>query len=164
MEAGRPHGIVNAGYRAIESLRLEKGYRAWGAELTPNDTPYEAGLGWAVKLESGIDFIGREALVKRRAEGFKRRLIGLTIDDPEVILLGRETIFRNGERVGWLTSAGWGYTIEKGIGYGYVRDENGIDLEEIRAGEYELEVATVRVPARVHLQPLVDPGNGRIRA
>ena len=164
MEAGRPHGIVNAGYRAIESLRLEKGYRAWGAELTPNDTPYEAGLGWAVKLESGIDFLGREALVKRRAEGFKRRLIGLTIDDPEVILLGRETIFRNGERVGWLTSAGWGYTIEKGIGYGYVRDENGIDLEEIRAGEYELEVATVRVPARVHLQPLVDPGNGRIRA
>ncbi|HIG72517.1 MAG: FAD-dependent oxidoreductase [Myxococcales bacterium] len=164
MEAGRSHGIVNAGYRAIESLRLEKGYRAWAADITPNDTPYEAGLGWAVKNDSGIDFLGREALVQRRAEGFKRRLVGVTVDDPDVVLLGRETILKNGERVGWLTSAGWGYTVEKGIGYGYVRDENGIDLKALREGNYELEVATVRVPAKIHLKPLFDPGNERIRS
>ncbi len=163
MESGNGHGIVNAGYRAIESLRLEKGYRAWAADITPNDTPYEAGLGWAVKLGTEIDFLGREALVERKAHGFDRRLVGFTVDDPNVVLLGRETIFRDGERVGWLTSAGWGYTVEKGIGYGYVRDKNGIDLKAINEGNFELEVATVRVPAKAHLKPLVDPTNERIR-
>ena len=163
MKAGARHGIMNAGYRAIESLRLEKGYRAWAADITPNDTPFEAGLGWAVKLESGIDFLGRKALVEGRSQALKRRLVGFTVDDPDVVLLGRETIFRNGERVGWLTSAGWGHTIEKGIGYGYLRDDSGIDLKAIREGNYELEVATHRVPANVHLRPLFDPKMERIR-
>ncbi len=164
MNAGARHGIVNAGYRAIESLRLEKGYRAWASDLTANDTPFEAGLGWAVKLDSEIDFLGREALVRMKSEAMTRRLVGFTVDDPDAILLGRETIYRDGERVGWLTSAGWGYSIGKGIGYGYVRDEHGVDLKTIRDGNYELEVATTRFSAHAHLRPLFDPTNDRIRS
>lgn len=164
MNAGARHGIVNAGYRAIESLRLEKGYRAWASDLTANDTPFEAGLGWAVKLDSEIDFLGREALVRMKSEATTRRLVGFTVDDPDAILLGRETIYRDGERVGWLTSAGWGYSIGKGIGYGYVRHEHGIDLKTIRDGNYELEVATTRFSAHAHLGPLFDPTNDRIRS
>ena len=164
MHAGARHGIVNAGYRAIESLRLEKGYRAWASDLTANDTPFEAGLGWAVKLDSEIDFLGREALVRMKSEAMTRRLVGFTVADPDAILLGRETIYRDGARVGWLTSAGWGYSIGKGIGYGYVRDEHGIDLKTIRDGNYELEVATTRFSAHAHLRPLFDPTNDRIRS
>ncbi len=163
VEAGAAHGIINAGYRAIESLRLEKGYRAWASDITPNDTPLEAGLSWAVKLASGIDFLGREALLQQKREGLKKRLVGLTVDDPDVVLLGRETILLDGERVGWLTSAGFGYSVEKGIGYGYVRNPKGIDTTALRSGSYELEVASSRVPARLHLRPLYDPDMKRVR-
>jgi 4-methylaminobutanoate oxidase (formaldehyde-forming) len=163
MEAGASHGIENAGYRAIESLRLEKGYRAWATDITPNHTPLEAGLAWAVKLDTGIAFLGREALERQRREGLKRRLVGFTVDDPDVVLLGRETILRDGERVGWLTSGGWGYTVGKGIGYGYVHDPNGIDTPALRSGSYELEVASTRVPARLHLRALYDPDTKRVR-
>ncbi len=165
MAAGSEHGIVNAGYRAIESLRLEKGYRVWGSDITPGHTPLEAGLGWAAKLKTDIDFLGREALVKQKAAGLRRRLACFTVDDPEVTLLGRETIFRDGERVGWLTSAGWGYTVGKNIGFGYVdRDEPGIKADWLRAGRYELEVATRRFPAGLHLGPLYDPKMEKVKA
>jgi 4-methylaminobutanoate oxidase (formaldehyde-forming) len=164
MKAGAPHGIVNAGYRAIESLRLEKGYRAWAADITPNDTPLEAGLGFAVKLDSDVAFLGREALERQQREGLKRRLVCFTVDDPDVVLLGRETIYRNGERAGWLTSAGWGYSIKKAIGYGYVRDPNGVETTALRSASYELEVATRRVPAELHLRPLYDPSMSRVRS
>nr|WP_234397659.1 glycine cleavage T C-terminal barrel domain-containing protein [Sneathiella glossodoripedis] len=80
-----------------------------------------------------------------------------TVDDPEIILLGRETIYRDGERVGWLSSGGYGYTIGKSIGYGYVRHSETIDRSFVLQGEYELEVATQRVPANIHMQPLYDP-------
>ena len=111
--AGAPFGLANAGYRAIESLRLEKGYRAWGADIGPDHTPLEAGLGLAVKLAATQPFLGREALERQRRDGLNKRLAGFTVDDPEVVLLGRETIFRDGERVGWLTSGGFGYTLGK---------------------------------------------------
>jgi 4-methylaminobutanoate oxidase (formaldehyde-forming) len=165
MEAGRPQGIVNAGYRAIETLRLEKGYRAWGVDIGPDHSPLMAGLGWAVKLKRQIPFLGREALEKQKKNRLPRLLACFTVDDPAVVLLGRETIFRNGQRVGWLTSAGFGHTVQKSIGYGYVRDpENGIDADQVLSGAYELEVATERVPASVSLTPLYDPGMTRIKA
>ena len=89
----------------------------------------------------------------------------VTVDDPAIVLLGRETIFRNGERVGWLSSAGYGYTLRKFIGYGYVRDpEHGVDAEHVLSGSYELEVATERVPAAAFLAPPYDPGMARIKA
>ena len=164
MAAGEVHGVANCGYRAIESLRLEKGYRAWSSDLTPDHTPLQAGLGFAVKLNSNTPFLGREALVEQRQHPLKRRLACFTSNDNSVVLLGRETIYRNGERVGWLTSGGFGYTVDSSIGYGYVRSESGVDREYLRSGTYELEVASRRVPASIHFAPLYDPGNQRIRA
>ena len=163
MAAGAPHGIANAGYRAIESLRLEKGYRAWGAEIGPDHSPLVAGLGWAVKLRKDIPFLGREALLEQRAHPLPRLLAGF-LTAPEVILLGRETIYRNGERVGWLSSGGYGYTLGRSVGYGYVRDSGGVDRNHVLGGSYELEVAGERVPAEVFLDPPYDPKGLRVRA
>ena len=156
-------GVVNAGYRAIETLRLEKGYRAWGADIGPDHTPVEAGLLWACKMKSGVDFIGRAALEKQLSGGVNKRLAAFTVDDPSVILLGRETIYRNGERVGWLSSGGFGHTINKPIGYGYVR-RAGVDAAFMTSGSYELEVASERVAAKLHLGALYDPTGARIKA
>jgi 4-methylaminobutanoate oxidase (formaldehyde-forming) len=164
MQAGADYGIRNAGYRAIESLRLEKAYRAWGADLTPSHTPLEAGLGWATKLDTGIPFLGREALEAQRREGLRRRLAGFRVDDPDVVLLGRETIYRDGRRVGWLTSGGFGHTLGGGIGLGYVQGEAPLSARYLREGRYELEVATERVAASLHLRPLFDPEMKRVRA
>jgi 4-methylaminobutanoate oxidase (formaldehyde-forming) len=165
MSAGKRHGISNAGYRAIESLRLEKAYRAWGAEIGPDHSPLMAGLGWAVKLRKNIPFLGRAALEEQWSKPLPRLLAGFTVDDPDVVLLGRETIYRDGRRAGWLSSAGWGYTLRKNIGLGYVRDaESGVDADYVMAGEYELEVAAERVPAQPFLKPLYDPEMARIKA
>jgi sarcosine dehydrogenase len=160
--AGEPHGLALAGYRAIESLRLEKGYRAWSSDIGPDHTPVEAGLAWACKTRSNIDFQGRTAVEKQLADGVAKQLACFTVDDPDVQLHGRETIFRNGEQIGWLTSGGHGHTVGKAIGYGYVR-HSGIDRDYLSSGSYELEVATVRVPADLHLEALVDPANLRVK-
>jgi 4-methylaminobutanoate oxidase (formaldehyde-forming) len=162
LEAGRGHGLVNAGYRAIESLRLEKGYRAWGSDIGPDHTPLEAGLKWAVKFSK--PFVGREALLAQRAQPLEKRLACFTVDDPDVILLGRETIYRNGERVGWLSSGGWGYTVAKNIGFGYVRSADGVSDAMLASGTYELEVASERIVCALHIGPLYDPRGERVRA
>jgi sarcosine dehydrogenase len=160
---GAHHGLMNAGYRAIESLRLEKGYRAWGSDIGADHTPLESGLGWAAKTKFNVGFRGRTALERQAAEGVKKILATFTVD-PAVVLLGRETIYRNGERVGWLTSGGFGYTINRSIGYGYVRNPNGVTAAYVLDGTYELEVATVRVPATVSLKPLYDPTNSKVKS
>jgi 4-methylaminobutanoate oxidase (formaldehyde-forming) len=161
-EAGRAHGLVNAGYRAIESLRLEKGYRAWGSDIGPDHTPLEAGLGWAVKTAK--PFLGREAVLAQRERPLHKRLACFTVDDPAVVLLGRETIHRNGQRVGWLSSAGWGYTVAKSVAYGYVKSAEGVDEAMLESGVYELEVAGERVGCTLHTGALYDPGNKRVKA
>jgi 4-methylaminobutanoate oxidase (formaldehyde-forming) len=143
---------------------LEKGYRAWGADIGPDHTPFEAGLGWAVKLRSATAFIGREALETSSGAPLKKWLCGFTVPDPEVLLLGRETIYRDGERVGWLSSGGYGHTVKANIGYGYVRRAGGLNREHLLAGRYELEVATERVPCGIHLEPLYDLKMARVRA
>ena len=163
MAAGAEFGIANAGYRAIESLRLEKGYRAWGSDIGPDYTPFEAGLGWAVKLKKNVPFQGREALAEQQGTRLKKRLACFTLDDPDVVLLGRETIYRNGRRVGWLTSGGWGYTVATNIGYGYVRNPDGVDDDFLAGDDYELEVATERLACRIHSRPLYDPKMARVR-
>jgi sarcosine dehydrogenase len=163
MRAGAGHGIANAGYRAIESLRLEKGYRAWGSEIGPDHSPLVAGLGWATKLKTGQPFEGRTALEAQAAKPLPRLLAGFTTD-PSIVLLGRETIYRDGKRVGWLASGGFGYTVGRSIGYGYVRNPDGVNSDYVLSGAYELEVATERVPAEVFLSPLYDPSGARIRA
>ncbi|MDB4222298.1 FAD-dependent oxidoreductase [Granulosicoccus sp.] len=152
--AGAVLGLRNAGYRAIETLRLEKGYRAWSSDIGPDHTPDEAGLGWAVKMKSNINFKGREAVQAQRENGIKKIMATFTCDG-EVILSGRETIYRNGERCGWLSSAGYGHTVQKSIGMGYVRSAEIINKDYVLSGEYELEVATQRLKADVTLTPLL---------
>ncbi len=158
-----PDAPTPAGYRAIETLRLEKGYRAWGSDIGPDHTPVEAGLGWAVKMKSGVDFIGRDAIAAQLATGVKKRLATFTAA-PDVVLLGRETIYRDGQRVGWLSSGGFGHTVAKSIGMGYVRHADGVTEDFILSGSYELEVASERVPAQVTLGPLHDPQNLRVKS
>ena len=162
-EAGARFGLVDAGYRAIESLRLEKGYRAWSSDISPDTTPLEAGLGWACKLRKDIPFKGRAALTAQRSAGLKRILAAFTTDDPETPIASRSTIFRNGERAGYLSSAGFGYTLGQWIGYGYVRSDSVIDADYVRSGAYALEVATRRIPCKVSLDVLFDPGMARIK-
>jgi 4-methylaminobutanoate oxidase (formaldehyde-forming) len=163
MRAGSEQGIVDAGYRAIESLRLEKGYRAWSADIGPDYTPLEAGLGWALDLESGKPFLGREAILEQQAGPLTRSLACFTLPGRDTVLLGRETIYRDGERVGWLSSAGWGYTVNTNIGYGYVRNADGVDREYLKSGSYELEVATERLACELQQGPLYDPKMLRIK-
>ena len=164
MAAGAPEGIRPVGYRALESLRLEKGYRAWSSDITPNDTPFEAGLGWAVKMGSSTPFMGRAALEAAAGRPLQKRFAGFTLADPSVVLVGRETILRDGAPVGYLTSGGFGYTLGRNIGYGYVRNAEGVDDAFLRAGRYELVVAAEVHPAEIALAPLHDPQGARIRA
>jgi glycine cleavage system aminomethyltransferase T/glycine/D-amino acid oxidase-like deaminating enzyme len=154
-EAGQAHGLVAGGYRAIDSLRLEKGYRVWGADITPEDTPFEAGLGFAVKLEKD-DFIGREALVSRADP--ERLLRCLTLEDPCAIALGSEPVRVGDDLVGRVTSGGYGYTVEKSIVYAYLPAEHDVGTE------IAVEIFGEWVPGVVSTEPLFDPKGERIRA
>ena len=162
-EAGVPYGLRNAGYRAIETLRLEKGYRAWSSDIGPDHTPDEAGLGWAVKMQSNIPFKGRDAVASQRLQGVKKIMTTFTTNG-DAVLCGRETIYRNGERCGWLSSAGYGFTIGKSIGMGFVRSETSIDSDYVMIGKYKLEVAGKLVNAEVTLDPLYDPNLKKVKA
>jgi 4-methylaminobutanoate oxidase (formaldehyde-forming) len=164
MAAGAAEGIRPVGYRALESLRLEKGYRAWSSDITPNDTPFEAGLGWAVKMAANTPFMGRAALEAAAGRPLAKRFAGFTLADPAVVLVGRETILRDGQPVGYLTSGGFGYTIGRNIGFGYVRNPAGVDDAFLRSGRYELVVAAEVHPAEITLGPLYDPEGARVRA
>ncbi len=162
-DAGQPYGLRDAGYRAMESLRLEKGYRAWGAELGPDHTPAMAGLDFAVKWKTGKDFCGRAALLAAREKPLPRLLAGFVVHDADAVLLGRETIYRHGARVGWLASGGFGHTVGAMIGYGYVRNAAGVDKAYVLAGDYEIDIAGTRFAASVSLAPFYDPANAQVR-
>jgi sarcosine dehydrogenase len=163
MSMGAAHQIRPVGYRALESLRLEKGYRAWGSDITPNDTPFEAGLGWAVKIRSGIPFLGRDALEAVAVSPLKKSFVGFTVEDESAVLVGRETILRNGEFAGYLTSGGYGYSVGKPLGYGYVRYAEGVTSDYLLSGKFELIIANEVKPARISLEPFVDPANLRVK-
>ena len=159
-EAGLPEGMVAGGYRAIDSLRLEKGYRYWSGEISPDYTPYEAGLGFAVKLDKG-DFIGREALVKQKQAGLKRKLCCLALADSRVIALGKEPIrpVGGGEIISWVASGGYGYSVGESIVYAY------LPVEFSQPGaEMEIEFFGEWIAALVVQAPLWDPRGERIRA
>jgi 4-methylaminobutanoate oxidase (formaldehyde-forming) len=154
--AGRDHGLVAGGYKAIDSLRLEKGYRVWGADITPEDTPYEAGLGFAVKPDKG-EFVGREALAA--AGEPERRLACLVLSDPGAVALGSEPVLSRGQSLGRVTSGGYGYTVGRSIAYAYLPSEHAEPGTEV-----EVEVFGERIPAEVAAEPLYDPEGARIRA
>ena len=157
MEAGAPHGLVPAGYRAIDSLRLEKGYRAWGSDVTPDDSPLEAGLGFAVARDK--DFIGKEALERLRAEGARRTLACLVLGDPRSSTLGNEPVRSDGRIVARVTSGGIGYTVGASIAYAYLP----VELAG-KGTELEVEVFGEWIRAEVVTQPLYDPERERLRA
>ena len=163
--AGAELGLRDAGYYAVESLRLEKAYRAWGRELTPDDTPWQAGLGWAVKLDKVGGFIGRQALVEAKAKPLVRRLVSVMIEDREPLLWGGETILRDGRPVGDLTSAGYGQTVGAAIGLGYARRDDGqpLDAAWLESGRFEIDLAGTRLKAKVSLRCLYDPAGARIK-
>jgi 4-methylaminobutanoate oxidase (formaldehyde-forming) len=154
--AGRPHGLLAGGYRAIDALRLEKGYRVWSADITPDENPYEAGLGWAVALDKG-PFLGREALLT--ADGKADRLLRpLLLDDPRAVALGSEPVRVGGRTVGRVTSGGYGYTVGRSIAYAYV------PVESAAAGtRVEVELFGDRVGGEVADEPLYDPAGTRVR-
>ncbi len=157
-QAGQPDGIVAGGYRAIESLRLEKGYRYWSADITPDYTPFEAGMGFAVKLDKG-EFLGRDALVRQKAEGLKNKLCCLTLADERAIALGNEPVRRGDDIIGWITTGGYGYTVGKSIAFA------SLPLEHATVGTtLDVELFGARVPAVVEREPLWDPKGERIKA
>lgn len=159
-EAGKPEGMVAAGYKAIDALRLEKGYRYWSAEIGPDYTPLEAGLGVFVELDKG-DFFGREALLKQKKEGLKRKLCCLTLADNRVIALGKEPIRPAGktEIISWVTSGGYGYSVKESIAFAY------LPVEFVKPGtKLEIEIFGEIVGAKVKQSPLWDPKGDRIRA
>ena len=155
--AGSPVGMLAAGYRAIDSLRLEKGYRYWSADVTPEHTPWEAGLGFCVRLDKG-DFIGREALVKQKADGVATKLVCLTLADPASVVIGGEPILAEGRTIGRVTSGGYGYTVGASIAYGYVPVASS--APETRLA---IELFGDSVTATVRREPLYDPGGQKVR-
>jgi 4-methylaminobutanoate oxidase (formaldehyde-forming) len=156
--AGADSGLVPAGYRAIESLRLEKGYRVWGSDLTGETTPYEAGLGFCVKLDKPGGFVGDAALRAARAAGVSRRLRPIVLADPAQVVLGAEPVRWAGEVVGRVTSGGYGYTLQASIAYAY------LPADAKPGTEVELDLFGTWVPGVVEREPLFDPQGERIRS
>jgi glycine cleavage system aminomethyltransferase T/glycine/D-amino acid oxidase-like deaminating enzyme len=166
IDVGGRHGLRLGGYYAIESLRLEKGYRAWGRELTPETTPVEAGLLFACKLSSDVAFRGRPAVEKHRREGVQRRLVTFQVEDPEAYAWGNELLLRDGEPVGFATSAAFGHTVGSVVMMGYVErgDRGDVDAEWLRAGRYQAAIGGTLFDTRMSLRPLYDPTGARIKA
>jgi heterotetrameric sarcosine oxidase gamma subunit len=153
-------GVVNAGHYAMNSLRLEKGYRAWGADISSEDTILEAGLGFAVCWDK--DFIGKNALLEQKAVGLKRLLVSLVLENPEPVLWGSEPILRDGVAVGYTTSGSYGHTLGAAVGLGYVKHSSGVDAAWVRSGRFEVVVNGERVPAKASLRAPFDPERKRI--
>jgi glycine cleavage system aminomethyltransferase T len=155
-EAGREHGLIAAGLGAFDTLRLEKGYRLWGQDIDTEHDPLEAGLGFAVKWDK--DFQGKAALEEKRARGPTRRLVPMTFEDPSMVVMGKEPIRHDGEVVAYVTSAGYGYSIGRGIVYGYLPVELATEGTRV-----EVEYFDERFPATVAAEPLFDPKGARLK-
>ena len=156
-EAGRPHGLIAVGAAAFTSMRIEKGYRLWGTDIHTEYNPYEAGLGFAVRLNKG-DFIGRDALAEARKAGLRRKLCCMTLDDPAAVVMGSEPVMAEGQVLGFVTSADYGYSVGTGIAYAYLPveySEPGTRVDILYFNE--------RYAARVVEEPLYDPEGARMR-
>jgi glycine cleavage system aminomethyltransferase T len=156
--AGEAHGLVAGGRSAFASLRLEKGYRSWGADMTPEHDPFEAGLGFAVRMDKG-EFVGRAALEGRSDETAARRLSALVLDTPEHVAMGKEPVFADGRPVGYVTSAAFGYTIGRSIAYAWLPADCATPGQRV-----EIESFGERWPATVAEEPLFDPQMSRLRS
>ncbi len=164
VRAGGAFGLRLAGYHAMNSLRMEKAYRHWGHDISDEDTPLEAGLGFTVAWDKPGGFIGRDALWRQKENGVRRRLALFAVDRAEPVLYHNEPIWRDGRRVGRTTSAMFGHTVGRQLAMGYIENDGDVvSADWIGAGHYELEVAGVRLPALVSLRPFYDPTSQRIK-
>jgi heterotetrameric sarcosine oxidase gamma subunit len=164
VEAGTPHGLRHCGYHALNSLRIEKGYRDWSHDVGPDDSPLEAGLAFTCAWSKSGGFIGREALMSQRDAGLpKRRLVQFLLKDSQPLLYHNEPIYRDGVRVGFVTSAMFGHTLGAAVALGYVSNQEGVTDNFVTAGTYEITIADRRIPASASLTPLYDPKGVRVR-
>jgi 4-methylaminobutanoate oxidase (formaldehyde-forming) len=161
--AGAGHGLVLAGYHALNSLRIEKGYRHWGHDITDEDTPLEAGLGFAVKLDKPGGFIGREALLRQQQSGLRKRLLQFKLESAEPLLYHNEPIWAGRDIVGFIRSGMYGHSLGAAVGLGYVSAPGGALVDTLDLMQYDIEVAGVRHRAMASLRPMFDPKNERIR-
>jgi glycine cleavage system aminomethyltransferase T len=170
--AGAGHGLVHAGYHALNSLRIEKAYRHWGHDVTDEDTPLEAGLAFAVKFDKAGGFIGRDALMRHKQSALRKRLVQFKLNSPEPLLYHNEPIWKGDSIVGFIRSGMYGHSLGAAVGLGYVITAPdaatsgaaaGTASAALGADDYEIEVAGSRYPATASLQPLYDPRNERIK-
>ncbi len=164
MKEGAAFNLRPAGYHALDSLRAEKGYRHWGHDITPADTPYEAGLGFTVALEKPVDFIGRRALEQQKTRQPAKRLVHLKLLDPSPLLIGDEPILCDGAIIGRTTSGAYGHTVGCAVGLGYIETHGRSAGEVITQGKLEIDIAGDRHAAELSLKPLYDPAGTRIRS
>ena len=162
IEAGQDLGVVNGGHYAINSLRLEKAYRAWGADISPDDTALEAGLSFAIGWKRPTPFLGKDALLEQKKTPLKRQLVTFVLQDPGPVLWGSEPIYRNGEAVGYTTSGSYGHTLGAAVGMGYIKNKEGVSADFISSGRFDINVSGKRYPATPHLRSPYDPERKRI--
>lgn len=165
VEAGEEVGLKHAGFQALDTLRLEKGYRDYGNDIDNTDTPLEVGLGFVVDFDKPGGFIGRDALLRQKESGLlTQRLAGFLLQDPEPLLYGSEPIYRDGKPIGYIRAGNYGHTLGGAVGLGHIEHQDGVSLDFIKSGSYEIEVSGRRYPAQVSLRPLYDPYNKRVRS
>jgi glycine cleavage system aminomethyltransferase T len=165
VEAGKNFGLRHAGLKALSSLRLEKGYRDYGHDIDNMDDPYSTGLGFAVRLDKECDFIGKQACIKRKAEGrFTHRLVQILLKDPEPLMFHAEIVLRNGVPVGDVRAASYGFTLGGAVGLAMIKGDPVVDAAYLREGKWEVAIAERVYPAEVSLKPMYDPAMERVRA
>ena len=168
VEAGADHGLTFAGYQAMNACRMEKGYRHWGHDIADEDTPIEAGLGFAVAYDKSGGFIGRDALLAQKDKGTPtKRMVAISLKDDGAdapLMYHEEPIYRNGELVGATTSGSWGHRLGKSLALGYIHHDGGVTKDFVEDGEYEVEIAWERRPADAQLRPFYDPRSERVKA
>jgi 4-methylaminobutanoate oxidase (formaldehyde-forming) len=164
VEAGAKFGLKHIGLQTLNSLRLEKAYRDYGGDIDNTDTPLEVGLGYFVKFDKSSDFIGRDALLRIKESGYRYQMPQFLLEDPEPMLYYGEIIYRDGVPVGYIMAGAYGHTLGASIGVGPVElDGTVITNDFIMSGSYEIDIAGVRYPAKVSLQPMYDPKLRRVK-
>ena len=160
-EAGQDLGLKLCGMHMMDTCRIEKGFRHFGHDITCEDHVLEAGLGFAVKTDKP-DFIGRDAVLKKKETGLSKRLVQFKLSDPEPLLYHNEPILRDGEIVGYLSSGAYGHHLGAAIGLGYVPCQ-GESAADVLASSYEIDVCGTRVQAQASLKPMYDPKSERVK-
>jgi glycine cleavage system aminomethyltransferase T len=163
VEAGAAHGLQHAGYHAMNTLRLESGYRHWGHDITDEDTPIEAGLGFTCAYNKVGGFRGMDALLAQKDQTRTKRLIQFRLEDPDRLLVHDEPILRDGQLVGRTTSGMFSYVEGRALALGYLEHSEGVTKEWLDSGSFEIEVADVAIPATPSIRSFYDPHNKRVK-